>query len=202
MDDARAAICRQSFGVVWLLLAALAFSVVGESAAMADDVAPAQHGQSGMWVSDALPHLSQCVDDIALIRSLYTTNITHEPAPYLIQTGHNFGDRFTRLIAGTGVDVGNVRNWPREPTDSYGRHCLIARRLIERGVRFVQLYIKGQIWDNHAGLATCIKEACDRTDLSIAGLLRDLKQRGLLGETLIMWGSLTGGELWHGNRGR
>ena len=48
----------------------------------------AQHGQSGMWVSDALPHLAQHVDDIALIRSLYTTNITHEPALYLIQTGH------------------------------------------------------------------------------------------------------------------
>ena len=48
----------------------------------------AQHGQSGMWVSDALPHLAQHVDDIALIRSLYTTNITHEPALYLIQSGH------------------------------------------------------------------------------------------------------------------
>ena len=47
----------------------------------------AQHGQCGMWVSDALPHLTRHVDDIALVRSLYTTNITHEPAVYLIQTG-------------------------------------------------------------------------------------------------------------------
>ena len=60
----------------------------------------------------------------------------------------------------------------REPTDSYGRRCLIARRLVERGVRFVQLYINGQIWDNHTALATGLKAACDRTDQPIAGLLR------------------------------
>ncbi len=48
----------------------------------------AQHGQCGMWVSDALPHLTRHVDDIALIRSMFTTNITHEPALYIIQTGH------------------------------------------------------------------------------------------------------------------
>src|SRR6185312_5942875 len=55
-------------------------------------------------------------------------------------------------------------------TDSYGRRCLIARRLIERGVRFVQLFINAQIWDNHTGLATDMKAACDRTDLPVAGL--------------------------------
>ena len=47
----------------------------------------AQHGECGMWVSNALPHLTRHVDDIALIRSLHTTNITHEPALYIIQTG-------------------------------------------------------------------------------------------------------------------
>jgi hypothetical protein len=76
----------------------------------------------------------------------------------------------------------------REPTDSYGRRCLLARRLVERGVRFVQLYINGQIWDNHMSLATDMKAACDRTDLPIAGLLQDLKQRGLLQDTLVIWG--------------
>ena len=59
----------------------------------------------------------------------------------------------------------------REPTDSYGRRCLIARRLVERGVRFVQLYINGQIWDNHTNLAAELKAACDRTDQPIAALL-------------------------------
>jgi arylsulfatase A-like enzyme len=76
----------------------------------------------------------------------------------------------------------------REPTSSYGRRCLIARRLVERGVRFVQLYINGQVWDNHTALAAELKAACDRTDRPIAALLRDLKQRGLLDSTLVVWG--------------
>src|ERR1700740_3633789 len=76
----------------------------------------------------------------------------------------------------------------RQPTDSYGRRCLIARRLVERGVRFVQLYINAQIWDNHTALANDLKTACDRTDQPIAGLLSDLKQRGLMDSTLIIWG--------------
>ena len=263
----------------------------------------ARHGQCGMWVSDALPHLTRHVDDIALVRSLYTTNITHEPAVYLIQTGrmisghptlgswvvYGLGSECQNLPAYVvlddplGLPVNGVENWQagflpplyqgtrfrstgspvlnlrpeagdppeiaqmqrdllsrldhlhkrqrpgqpnldariasyelaarmqvsatdaldlsqesprtlemygigREPTDSYGRRCLFARRLVERGVRFVQLYINGQIWDNHTGLAKDMKAACDRTDLPIAGLLQDLKQRGLLQETLVIWG--------------
>jgi len=76
----------------------------------------------------------------------------------------------------------------REPTDSYGRRCLIARRLVERGVRFVQLYINAQIWDNHTALATDLRAACDRTDRPVAALLRDLKRRELLDSTLVVWG--------------
>jgi hypothetical protein len=76
----------------------------------------------------------------------------------------------------------------REPTDSYGRRCLIARRLVERGVRFVQLYINGQIWDNHTSLAADLRAACQKTDQPIAALLRDLKQRGLMDTTLVVWG--------------
>ncbi|MEZ6050972.1 MAG: DUF1501 domain-containing protein [Planctomycetaceae bacterium] len=75
-----------------------------------------------------------------------------------------------------------------EPTDSYGRRCLYARRLVERGVRFIQLFIDFQIWDNHTGLETGLKSACDRTDKPIAGLLKDLKVRGLLESTLVVWG--------------
>src|SRR5207248_8534198 len=76
----------------------------------------------------------------------------------------------------------------REPTDSYGRRCLMARRLVERGVRFVQLYINAQIWDNHTALATDLKTACDRTDQPVAGLLSDLRQRGHMDSTLVIWG--------------
>lgn len=263
----------------------------------------AQHGECGMWVSDALPHIANHVDELTLVRSLHTTNITHEPALYLIQTNrmvsgyptlgswitYGLGSESQNLPAYVvlddplGLPINGTENWhsgflppiyqgtrfrstgspvlnlrPEQPepptvvemqrdllrrldrmhlsrrpdqpklqaristyelaarmqlsasealdlssetestqslygigqptTDSYGRRCLIARRLVERGVRFVQLFINAQIWDNHTGLATDMKAACDRTDLPIAGLLHDLKQRGLLDDTLVIWG--------------
>ena len=76
----------------------------------------------------------------------------------------------------------------KEPTDSYGRRCLMARRLVERGVRFIQLYIDGQIWDNHDRLETGMRAAALRTDQPIGALLQDLKQRGLFDSTLVIWG--------------
>ena len=263
----------------------------------------AQHGECGMWVSNALPHIARQVDEITLIRSMFTTNITHEPALYLIQTNrmvsgyptlgawvtYGLGSESQNLPAyvvlddplglpingaenwhagflppiyqgtrfrSTGSPVLNLRPEVDDPaqiaqlqrdllhrldklhqnrhraqpnlgarigtyelaarmqlsahealdlshetrqtqdlygidggvTDSYGRRCLIARRLVERGVRFVQIFINAQIWDNHTALAVDMKAACDRTDLPIAGLLQDLKQRGLLDETLVIWG--------------
>jgi hypothetical protein len=263
----------------------------------------AKRGQCDMWISDAMPHLARQVDDIALIRSMHTTNLTHEPAVYLIQSGkmapgkptlgswvvYGLGSENQNLPAYVvlddplGLPVNGTENWQagflppmfqgtrfrstgspilnlksdvgrpaeivamerdllgrldqihkkgrpgqpnldariasyelagrmqleatdaldlskeslaiqemygigREPTDSYGRRCLMARRLVERGVRFVQLYINGHIWDNHATLATDLKAACDRTDQPIAALLRDLKQRGLFESTLVVWG--------------
>ncbi len=263
----------------------------------------ARHGQCGAWVSEAMPHLAGLVDDIAFIRSMFTTNLTHEPAIYIIQSGKMGSNRptlgawtvyglgsenqnlpaYVVLDDPLGLPVNGVDNWQagflppmfqgtrfrstgspvlnlrpdterpadvaqterdlltriddlhrrqrpwqptldariasyelagrmqlaatdaldlaqesqatrelygigREPTDSYGRRCLIARRLVERGVRFVQLYINGHIWDTHTALATELKTACDRTDQPVAGLLRDLKQRGLLDSTLIVWG--------------
>jgi hypothetical protein len=263
----------------------------------------AQHGQSSTWVSDAMPHLARQVDDLALIQSMYTTNLTHEPAIYLIQSGkmspgrptlgswvvYGLGSENQNLPAYVvlddplGLPVNGTENWQagflppqfqgtrfrstgspilnlksdiqrpseivemerdllsrldqihkkerpgqpnldariasyelagrmqleaadaldlagetaatkemygigREPTDSYGRRCLIARRLVERGVRFVQLYINSQIWDNHTNLAADLKAACDRTDQPIAALLGDLKRRGLFDSTLVVWG--------------
>jgi Protein of unknown function (DUF1501) len=264
----------------------------------------AQHGQCGMWMSDALPNLSQQVDDIAMIHSMYTTNITHEPAIYIMQSGkmspgrptlgswvvYGLGSECQNLPAYVvlddplGLPVNGVENWEagflspmfqgtrfrstgtpvlnlsaaverpaavvsgqrkliarldelhqarrpgqsilaariasyelaarmqmsasealdlsqetqstldmygigREPTDSYGRRCLMARRLVERGVRFVQLFVNGNLWDHHTGILSGLKTCCERTDLPIAGLLRDLKQRGLFDSTLVAWGS-------------
>ncbi|HEY2841458.1 MAG TPA: DUF1501 domain-containing protein [Pirellulales bacterium] len=73
-------------------------------------------------------------------------------------------------------------------TESYGRRCLIARRLIERGVRFVQIFVQGQVWDTHNKNAEGTKNCCQETDQPAAALVQDLKRRGLLDETLIVWG--------------
>jgi hypothetical protein len=250
-----------------------------------------------------MPHLAGEVDDLAFIRSMYTTNLTHEPAVYIAQSGkmgpgrpawgswvvYGLGSENQNLPAYVvlddpkGLPVNGVENWQagflppvfqgtrfrstgspvlnlrpdserpagvtraerdlvarldglhkgerpghpaldarivsyelaarmqlaatdaldinqeplavremygigREPTDSYGRRCLIARRLVERGVRFVQLYINAQIWDTHTNLVSELRTACDRTDRPVAALIRDLKQRGLLNSTLVVWG--------------
>ena len=262
-----------------------------------------RHGECGAPVSEVMPRLAGVVDELAFIRSMHTTNLTHEPAVYLIQTGkmgpgrptvgswvvYGLGSENENLPAYVvledplGLPVNGVENWDagflppvfqgtrfrstgspilnlksdverpseivelerdlvsrldrihqrarpgqpqldariasyglaarmqlaatdaldlgresqetrelygigREPTDSYGRRCLIARRLVERGVRFVQLYLNGQVWDNHTSLAKDLKMACDRTDQPIAALLTDLKRRGLLESTLVVWG--------------
>jgi hypothetical protein len=262
-----------------------------------------QYGQCGAWVSEVMPHLASVVDDIAFIRSMYTTNLTHEPAIYIIQSGkmgpgrpawgswvvYGLGSENQNLPAYVvlddplGLPINGVENWQagflppvyqgtrfrstgspvlnlkpdserpaaiakaerdliakldqihkeerpgqpvldariasyelaarmqlaatdaldiaqeplkiqemygvgKQPTDSYARRCLIARRLVERGVRFVQLFINAQIWDTHSNLGAELKAACDRTDQPITALIRDLKQRGLFDSTLLVWG--------------
>lgn len=263
----------------------------------------AQYGESGMWFSELLPHLAKHSDDLAVLRGMYTTNLTHEPALNIIQSGQmrtgypvmgswviyglgsenqslpayvvlddpeglpvngienwtagflppvyqgtrfrsqgvpvlnlrpeqedppkiaqaarNFLEHFDRrhlekrphqaalesrissyelagrmqLAAGDALDLEQESATTREmygmgrpPTESYGRRCLIARRLVERGVRFVQIFINGQIWDHHASIESGLRSACLKTDQPIAALLTDLKQRGLLDSTLVIWG--------------
>ncbi len=267
----------------------------------------AQHGDSGMWVSDALPHFANCVDDVAMLRGVHTTNLTHELALWQIHSGHTLpgypslgswvtyglGSENQNLPAYVvlddpgGMPINRTQNWQpgflppvyqgtrfratgepllnlkreyAEPdavtasersflgtldrrhrdqrplqaqldariasyelaarlqltasdaldfsqetaetiqnygigepkTDSYGRRCLIARRLVERGVRFVQLFIEAQIWDTHGDIASSLKSACDKTDKPIAALLKDLKQRGLFESVLVLWGGEMG----------
>jgi len=72
-------------------------------------------------------------------------------------------------------------------TEEYGRRCLLARRLIEKGVRFVQLFLSGQPWDTHSRNADSLKGLCRRTDKPSAALVTDLKRRGLLDSTIVMW---------------
>ena len=262
-----------------------------------------KHGKSGIEVSELMPHLSECVDDIALIRSMYGEHFNHEPALYLMHGGRTLPGRpslgswvvyglgsenqnlpaYIVLDDPKGLPINSVQNWqsgwlppiyqgtrfrseglpllnlkPREElpsplveaqrallrrmdelhrqkhpgqpdldarianyelaarmqitatdaldlsqeseqtkemyglnqeiTASYGRRCLMARRLVERGVRFVQIYIEGQIWDAHSDLENSLRYSCGKTDKPAAALLRDLKQRGLLDSTLVIWG--------------
>src|SRR5207249_1069996 len=69
----------------------------------------------------------------------------------------------------------------------YGKRCLLARRLVERGVRFVQIFLNSQPWDTHAQNAAKLKDLCAMTDQPSAGLVLDLKRRGLLDSTIVMW---------------
>ena len=263
----------------------------------------ARHGESGIAVSEVLPHLAGCVDELTLIQSMWTEHINHEPALWMMHTGRTIPGRpsigswvcyglgsetqnlpaYVVLDDPAGLPVDGIRNWssgwlppvyqgtrfratgtpvwnlaphrdvsaglqrnrrellaaldaahrrlrPGEPeldariasyelaarmqvsatdalnvsqeskathtayglddktTESYGRRCLLARRLVERGVRYVQLFINGQIWDNHRNLESGLRSACAETDQPVAALLKDLRQRGLLDETLVIWG--------------
>lgn len=76
-----------------------------------------------------------------------------------------------------------------EPTDEFGTRCLLARRMIERGVRFVQLYSGGTLgWDAHKDVEENHTRYCAKTDKPVSGLIKDLKLRGLLDDTLVIWG--------------
>ena len=77
-------------------------------------------------------------------------------------------------------------------TRDYGTRCLLARRLVERGVRFVQLFHANQPWDNHNNIRGGLASICRRTDKPVVGLVKDLKQRGLLDSTLVHWGGEIG----------
>jgi hypothetical protein len=92
-------------------------------------------------------------------------------------------------------DLMNLKSESKETLEMYGcdpdkpnfaRACLLARRMIERGVRFINIYHEG--WDAHSDIPGNLKNNCGATDKASAALVRDLKQRGLLDETLVIWG--------------
>ncbi|WP_020468666.1 DUF1501 domain-containing protein [Zavarzinella formosa] len=252
-------------------------------------------GKSGLPVSDLLPNIRECVDELCLLRSVYATNPNHSPAanfmasgridathpgigswvsyglgsenadlPGFVSLGGGFGQvgfersgylpgqfQATRVSAtesdpekmirhlrnpaigpddqkrqldalqafnhnhavANGNDpqlearvrametafrmqtaAGEAFDTRREPLrirEMYGqgefaRGCLLARRLVERGVRFVQLSNGG--WDHHSGINGELKKKCGEIDRPIAALLKDLRQRGLLEDTLVIWG--------------
>jgi hypothetical protein len=262
----------------------------------------AQHGQSGHWISELLPHTAKIADELCFIKSLQTEAINHDPAVTFFQTGFQLAGRpsigswisyglgsenkdlpaFVVMVSqgfgnaqplaermwGSGFmptthaavkfrsgsdpvlylsdppgfdkktrrkyldtlrtmnnagfeefgdpeiqartaqyemayrmqtsvpDLTDLSAEPKEILDLYGPdatkpgsfawNCILARRMAERGVRFVQLFHKG--WDQHGNLPKDIRVQCQQTDQPSAALIQDLRQRGLLDETLVVWG--------------
>ncbi|MCA9184756.1 MAG: DUF1501 domain-containing protein [Pirellulaceae bacterium] len=261
----------------------------------------ARHGGSGTWVSDVMPYMAKQVDRIAVIKSMYTEAINHDPAITFLQTGNQIAGRpsigawlhyglgsdndnlptFVVLITkgkggqplyarlwGSGFlparhqgvqfrsgkepvlylsnppgvtresrrkmldrlqqlhaleqgrlhdpelstrieqfemsyrmqssvpEVADFSDEPQHVLDAYGAdatrpgsfaaNCILARRLAERGVKFIQLYHQG--WDHHGNVPGGMKTQCQETDQPAAALLDDLQQRGLLEDTLVIWG--------------
>ncbi len=95
-------------------------------------------------------------------------------------------------ISGESAAAKKLYGIDQDATREYGTRCLIARRLIERGVRFVQLFLNGQPWDNHENIHNALPGVCRRTDQPAAALVTDLKQRGLLDTTVVHWGGEIG----------
>ena len=98
-------------------------------------------------------------------------------------------------MQGVAPELMDISKEPKETLDMYGaepgkasfaNNCLLARRLVEKGVRFVQLY--HEAWDQHTNLVRDLKKNCLNTDRAAAALIKDLKRRGLLDETLVVWG--------------
>ncbi|MBA62761.1 MAG: hypothetical protein CMJ76_10400 [Planctomycetaceae bacterium] len=264
-----------------------------------------QHGEAGTWVSDWLPNIATCVDDIAVIRSLHGNGLNHSngvcqmntcsirggrpslgswvsyglgtensnlpgfvviedvpnkvfnksrnwsagfmPAVYQGTALYNTNPPIRNLAPPTGVsstrqqeklklltavnkqhagklskeqseleariesfelayrmqqaapnavdlasetdETKKLYGMDSEDTQAFGKNCLLARRLVERGVRFVQLYHGcGSKWDAHTNIESNHTKNCKASDKPVAGLIKDLKRRGLLDETLVIWG--------------
>jgi len=110
-------------------------------------------------------------------------------------------------LSGETAETLSLYGIDEDPTDGFGRQCLLARRFAEAGVRFIELGHGS--WDQHSNIQTALADNCAETDKPIAGLLADLKRRGLLKDTLILWGgefgrtpySDTGSGRDHNNKG-
>jgi hypothetical protein len=90
-------------------------------------------------------------------------------------------------ISGETEETRRLYGLDRPAAAEYGKRCLLARRLVEQGVRFVQVFMSGQPWDTHSKNAAQLKTLCARTDQPSAALVQDLKRRGLLDSTIVLW---------------
>src|SRR5262249_33208048 len=90
-------------------------------------------------------------------------------------------------ISGESEATRRLYGLDQKATAEYGKRCLLARRLVEQGVRFVQIFLSVQPWDTHSKNAENVKRLCERIDQPRAALVTALKQRGLLDSTIVLW---------------
>ena len=95
-------------------------------------------------------------------------------------------------LSGEPESIRKMYGLDQDATRDYATRCLIARRLVERGVRFVQVLNNGQSWDHHGSIRSALPERCREVDQPCAALVKDLKQRGLLDSTVVHWGGEMG----------
>ena len=132
-------------------------------------------------------------DTLDLTRTLNERQLAQVGDPEIATRIANYEMAF-RLQA-SAPELMNLKSESKETLDLYGcdpdkpsfaRACLLARRMVERGVRFINIYHEG--WDAHSDVAGNVKSNCQKTDQASAALVMDLKQRGLLDDTLVIWG--------------
>jgi hypothetical protein len=132
-------------------------------------------------------------DSLEAIRTLNQHRLAQVGDPEIATRTAAFEMAF-RMQA-SAPDLMDISQEPKEVLEMYGaepgkssfaNNCLLARRLVERGVRYVQLF--HEAWDQHGNLVADLKKNCKNTDQASAALLKDLKQRGLLDQTLVIWG--------------
>jgi hypothetical protein len=132
-------------------------------------------------------------DSLDLVRTLNEQRMTDDSDPEIAARIASYEMAFR--LQSSAPELTDLKSESQETLDLYGcdpakpsfaRACLLARRMVERGVRFINIYHEG--WDAHGDVAGNVKNNCAATDQASAALVKDLKQRGLLDETLVVWG--------------
>jgi hypothetical protein len=152
---------------------------------------------------DAPPKLRGAVQDqnLAFLKSLNQRHLERHPgeadletriASYELAAAMQTAAKEALDITQEPEHIHRLYGLDQDATREYGTRCLIARRLVERGVRFVQLFLGGQPWDTHTGIKNALPAIARRTDRPSAALVTDLKQRGMLDSTIVHWGGEIG----------
>lgn len=152
---------------------------------------------------DAPPHLQGAAQEryLSLVERLNQEHLAKHPGELDLQAriaSYELAAKM-QLAAKEALDLSGESKATKElygmnepTTAEYGSRCLIARRLVERGVRFVQVFTQNQFWDHHGSIASALPNACRKVDRPSAALVQDLKARGLLESTLVHWGGEMG----------